>query len=159
MSAEAAPVPGPGILRWALTRGAACFGASLAIGTLLGLLMPVDNPPVEDLSRRNPALLVAFLLGLPLLETLIGQWAPLALAGLFTRSAAAKTIFSSVCFAALHLTNSPANALVILLVPGPVFAWTFLRFRARSRAAAYGATTLTHVVHNACAAVLILAAA
>lgn len=157
MSAEAAPPP-PGILRWALTRGLASFGTSLLVLLPISMIVPIENERIQDLSRQ-PGLLVGILLLLPLLETLIGQWLPLALAGLVTRSRAARMIFSAACFAALHLTNSPANALVVLLVPGPVFAWTFLRYREQSRTRAYWATTLTHVVHNSGAALLILAGA
>ena len=94
---------------------------------------------------------------MPFVETLIGQWLPIAIVGLLSRSMVLKMALSSLLFAALHLSNSLTNALVVLLVPGPVFAYTFVRFRKISRWKAYLATSLTHAVHNLCTGIILLA--
>ncbi|MBI2930735.1 MAG: CPBP family intramembrane metalloprotease [Planctomycetes bacterium] len=111
-------------------------------------LLPAENAPLVKMILEQPALFLFLILSAPFFETFIGQWLPIWFFGLFTRATWAKVLLSAIVFAALHLGNSPANALIILLLPGPVFAYTFIRWREHSRTKAYFATTFTHVVHN-----------
>jgi membrane protease YdiL (CAAX protease family) len=145
------------VLAWSAIAGTGCFLAALLVGLLVNALVPGGNPPLERLARQDPAGFLLLLVTLPFVETLIGQWLPIALVGFFTRSTAPKVVVSSILFAALHLSNSPANALTILLVAGPVFAYTFVRWRHVSRTKAYLATSLTHAVHNGIAGAIVLA--
>lgn len=147
----------PGVLRWALAVGVASFVISILVALPIQAILKEGNPPIERLARQNPGLLMAILVTMPFIETLIGQWLPIAIVGFFTRASVPKILVSSLLFAALHLGNSLSNALIVLLVLGPAFAFTFVRWREVSRWKAYLATSLTHAVHNACAGALILA--
>lgn len=135
---------------WAPVWGLGTFLGSMVIAIPLVHLSGQGNPPIAALASRDPGLLLAILVLAPFLETLIGQWLPIAAVGCFSRSTALKVAVSSLLFGALHLGNSWTNAGVVLLVAAPVYAYTFVRFRRESRWKAYFTTSLTHAISNSC---------
>lgn len=152
------PRPKLGPTAWTLLVGIGCFVVTIPVASVISVLLPAENPEVLKLARENAGLLVLLLAGAPFLETFIGQWLPTWGAGFIHGSTGWRVLVSALVFALLHLSNSPANAATILLVPGPVFAYTFVAWRRVSRWHAYLVTSLTHAVHNLCAGAILLAA-
>jgi CAAX prenyl protease-like protein len=142
---------------WAPVWGLSCFLLSALVAIPVVLITGQGNPPIHDMARRDPGLLLAVLVLAPFVETFIGQWLPVAVVGVFRGSTVLKVTVSALLFASLHIPNSWANAIVILLVSGPILAYTFVRFRRESRWKAYFTTTVTHVINNFCAGLIILA--
>lgn len=141
---------------WSLRAGPLCIIAGLLVSSILGSILQEQNTALEEMVKNRRDLLIAAALIAPFFETFIGQWLPLWLCGLVTSRASLRVLFSTLCFSALHLGNSLANAFTVLLVAGPVFAFTFLRFRPESRWRAYAATTLTHLLNNFFVVIILL---
>jgi hypothetical protein len=84
----------------------------------------------------------------PIVETLVGQWLPIWLISLATRSTLLKILGSAVIFTSMHLQVGLAGVLPILPV-GIILSWSFLIQCRHSRTRAYWITTLIHATHNA----------
>jgi len=126
---------------------------------VLGLLYQVlggqtAESTTDALAKSGPfVLVVGALVIAPLLETIIGQWVPILIASLFTRSVPALVLVSAFLFSLEHV-HVGVSGILTALPPGIFLSWCFLLGRRRSRWRAYWTTSAAHAVHNACALLL-----
>lgn len=134
------------------------------IGVIAGLLFElfgIDQLPqtTTELTAQQGLvmLIVAALIIAPPLETLIGQWLPIALVGIFSRSPLKKVVGSALFFSAQHL-YAGFFGLITTFPLAVVLAWSFVLHRRHSRWRACWVTTAIHFWHNAIAILVYLLA-
>lgn len=93
--------------------------------------------------------LIAVVAG-PILETVAGQWGPIALARRLVPRDAFAVLFSAWFFGWLHFTQG-ALLVLIMFTTGLVLAWTFVVWRKRGLWRALAMTTAVHALLNAVA--------
>jgi hypothetical protein len=87
----------------------------------------------------------------PLLETMLGQWAPITLIKQWTSRQSLTLAAATLFFAGLHLFSWDLTIVVATTPIGFVLAWSFLVWQRQSLAHAIGVTAAIHVIHNAMA--------
>lgn len=105
---------------------------------------------LEDFEYSVPELvLIAVVLG-PILETIVAQWAPVALARRLVPRDSFAVLLSAWLFGWLHFTQG-ALLVLIMFTTGMVLAWTFVVWRERGLWQAIAMTTIVHALLNAIA--------
>jgi len=94
-------------------------------------------------------LLIAVVVG-PVVETVVAQWAPIALGRRFFQRDAYAVLLSAWLFGWMHVTQG-AMLVLIMFTTGLVLAWTFVVWRERGLAAALAMTIGVHALLNAVA--------
>lgn len=85
-------------------------------------------------------------LAVPPIETIFGQWLPIAFASMFSKTTRVLVIFSASVFALLHY---PAIAFFPgAFVVGLFLAWSWVLRRKNGRWEAFWVTTSIHMTHN-----------
>lgn len=90
--------------------------------------------------------LIAIVLG-PVVETIVAQWAPVAIARRLMPHEAFGVLFSAWIFGWLHF-NQGALLVLIMFSTGLVLAWTFVVWRGRGLWQALAMTTGVHALLN-----------
>ncbi|HUF11598.1 MAG TPA: CPBP family glutamic-type intramembrane protease [Longimicrobiales bacterium] len=101
--------------------------------------------------------LIAILVG-PVVETVVGQWVPIAIARRLVSRDAFAVALSAWLFGWLHFTQG-ALLVLIMFSTGLVLAWTFVVWRERGLWQALAMTTGVHALLNAVALAAALLAA
>lgn len=110
------------------------------IVAIVAVATEVDVPVVD--APWYLAIIVA-----PVIETLIGQWLPIALTSRFTKKTPLIIAVSTILFAAGHYDGGLLP--VVIALPGAlVLAWAFVVWRNRGIWPALTATALTHMWMN-----------
>ncbi|MFZ5425139.1 MAG: type II CAAX prenyl endopeptidase Rce1 family protein [Patescibacteria group bacterium] len=112
----------------------------VGLGALVELLEYAQVPEITSTD---------FVLGVlvaPFIETIIGQWIPINLIGIFFKQDKLKIIGSALVFMLIHfpaVTFFPAAFFVGLL-----FSWAWLQKRKVSLSKAFWTVTFIHALHN-----------
>lgn len=93
--------------------------------------------------------LIAIVIG-PLVETVVGQWAPVAVARRLVERDSFAVLLSAWIFGWLHF-NQGALLVLIMFTTGLVLAWTFVVWRERGLWQALAVTTGVHALLNSVA--------
>lgn len=99
-------------------------------------------------------LLIAVLIG-PIMETVVAQWAPVAIARRLVPRDSFAVLLSAWIFGWLHFTQG-ALLVLIMFTTGLVLAWTFVVWRERGLWQAIAMTTGVHALLNSVALVAAL---
>jgi len=83
----------------------------------------------------------------PVIETLIGQWLPIALTSRFTKKTSLMIAASTILFSAGHY-DAGLLSMIIAAPPGLVLAWAFVVWRDKGIWPALSATALVHMWIN-----------
>lgn len=121
------------------------LAATLAVALVLGLVFPSWNRETpEDLAVfAIDAILIA-----PILETLLFQTLPIALARKLRARFTLQLLASVIPFAAIHFLYGPNAGIAAGLIGGFYFAYTYARWRKRSLWTALWTTGVSHSLHN-----------
>jgi len=128
------------------------FPLKVLLGALISLLGTSTFETTTDVLAEEGVgtLLIGCLIIAPLLETVVGQWLPIWLLSLATRSVPLIVCGSAFLFALQHLHVGIPG--VVITYPIAVFlSWSFLSMRKASFARAYWVTAAIHALHNALA--------
>jgi hypothetical protein len=136
------------------------FPLKMLVGALIGLLAgPTFETTTDVLAEEGVAtLLFGGLVAAPLLETIVGQWLPIWLLSLATRSVPVIVCGSAFLFALQHLHVGIPGVAVTFPI-GVFLSWSFFTMRTVSFLKAYWVTTAIHALHNGLAIGLYLLAA
>ncbi len=110
-----------------------------------------QNPQQAAFAARPVANAILALGVAPLLETIIGQWAPIFMIRQLTPREWPALAVTTLLFAGLHFMSWGAMIFVATIPVGFVLAWSFLVWQRRSLAHAISVTTAIHACHNAIA--------
>lgn len=113
-----------------------------------------QNPQQADFALRPVANAILALAVAPILETIIGQWAPIAAVRQWTQCQPLVLATATLFFAGLHLFSWDVTIFFATLPVGFVLAWSFLVWHRQSRTHAVGVTAVIHALHNAIALLL-----
>ena len=137
------------------------FVFKIVIGGCLLYLFPENLPGPEDSLSITVDLetmgftmtLVVSVVLVPFVETFLGQWLPIGLAGRLTQRPVALIAVSVAVFTYLHASAGLAG-LTVGVVIGSFLAFSFLHWKQVSLWRAYSVTFAIHVLQNALALVV-----
>lgn len=127
---------------------------SLTVLWLYGDPSVWENPQQAAFAAQPMASAILALGVAPILETLLGQWAPIFMMRQLTSREWPVLAVTTLLFASLHFVSWDAMIFVATIPVGFVLAWSFLVWQRRSLAHAIGVTTAIHACHNAIALLL-----
>ena len=107
-----------------------------------------QNPQQAAFAARPVANTLLALAVAPLLETMIGQWAPIAMIKQWTARQSTALAAATLCFAGLHWFSWDLTIFVATTPVGFVLAWSFLVWQRQSLTHAIGVTAAIHLLHN-----------
>lgn len=143
------------VFSWAVALGAL---AGRAVMFLLYLAVfgaaPTVNEGHEPDSLGRGFLVYALTVG-PFLETLVGQWLPIAVVSKVTGRPVCWIAASTLVFTALHLRSGP-GPLLAALPGGLALAWAYTVWLPRGAGLAIAAAFLAHIWVNVVPAVITL---
>jgi len=120
---------------------------AVAVSVRLGIADDATTA-LDLLELYSPAALIALaLIGAPIIETVLFQWFPIAVARRIGASAAVAALASAVLFALLHFQSGWA-AVIVHVPTGLVLAWSYLVWRHRTLGGALLATAAVHFLLN-----------
>lgn len=115
-----------------------------------------QNPQQVAFAARPITNILLALAVAPLLETMMGQWAPIALIQQWTPRQSLAVAAATLFFAGLHILAWNMMIVVATLPVGLVLAWSFLVWQRQSLVHAMGVTVAIHALHNMIALVLMV---
>ncbi len=127
---------------------------SLTVLLLYGDPAVWQNPQQAAFTVQPVASTILALGIAPILETLIGQWAPILIIRQLTMREWPALAVATLLFAGLHFVSWDAMIFIATIPVGFVFAWSFLVWQRRSVAHGIGITAAIHACHNAIALLL-----
>jgi hypothetical protein len=113
-----------------------------------------QNPQQAAFAARPLTNMLLALAVAPLLETLMGQWAPIALIQQWTPRQSLALAAATLFFAGLHILAWNMMIVIATLPAGLVLAWSFLVWQRHSLVHAMGVTVAIHTLYNMIALVL-----
>ncbi len=126
----------------------------LVVVLALSLFLPLGERSLIEWPYGQIVLLTVFFA--PVIETLLLQAIPIALARLARAGFQVQVLASMVPFAALHFLEGAAAGVGAGVIGGFYFAFTYAHWRERSRWTAIWTTTVCHGIHNAMAVSMML---
>jgi len=115
-----------------------------------------QNPQQAAFAAQPIANLILVLTIAPMLETIMGQWGPIAVVQQWTSRPAPALAAATCFFAGLHLLSWDVMIVIATLPVGFVLAWSFFVWQRQSLWHALGVTAVIHALHNAIALCLLI---
>lgn len=132
-------------------------GMLVSMLAALALLPVVEDDPAEMFTWPLAAIFIVIVIVAPVLETLLCQALPVAIARRFTRRFAVQVIVALIPFAILHFFNGIASGICAGVIGGFYFAFTYVHWREHARWTAFWVTAVSHALHNGVAFVVLVA--
>lgn len=114
-----------------------------------------QNPQQVAFAARPVTTAIFALAIAPILETVMGQWAPIAVVKQWTAQKSPALAVATLVFAGLHVFSWDVMIVIATMPIGFVLAWSFIVWHHQSWVYGVGVTAAIHAVHNLIALLLL----